>query len=314
MTHLHHSAPSRFGSAIRSLGAILLLPVLVLAIGAWPLTPAQSAEELTIGHKDSPTQRLLAELTAQTLEARGIPVVQAEPMGSAIIRKAQETERVDLYWESPSTALFVAQRFQEPVRPEGALTKIRQLDVERDLVWFGPSAIEQRLVIAMRAVDSHDMGISSLSDLAAASEAGAELAIASSVEFSRRADGIPTLQKVYGLKVRSAQVIPLPLIETVEALVSEAVDVAVVSDLDPRVARFGLAVLADDLDAFPMGMLVPVVRRDALERFSALSAALDALVAVLDTTAAGRMNGQVLIDQTPLGDVAEQFLRESGLL
>ena len=290
------------------------LQSLVFAIGVCGGALAQSADELTIGQKESPTQRLLAELTAQTLEARGISVVQAEPMGSAIIRKAQETERVDLYWESPTTALFLAQRFQEPVRPEGALTKIRQLDVERDLVWFGPSAIEQRLVVAMRAVDSRDMGISSLSDLAAASEAGAQLAIASSVEFSRRADGILTLQKVYGLKVRSAQVIALPLIETVEALVSEKVDVAVVSDLDPRVARFGLAVLADDLDAYPMGMLVPVVRRQALERFSALSPTLDALVAALDTASAGRMNRKVLIEQAPLGDVVEQFLRESGLL
>ncbi len=287
---------------------------MVVIIGAGLIAPAVSAQELTIGQKESPTQRLLAELTAQTLEARGIPIVHAEPMGSAIIRKAQETKRVDLYWESPATALFLAQRFQEPVRPEGALTKIRQLDVERDLVWFGPSAIEQRLVIAMRAVDSRDMGIRSLSDLAAASEAGAELAIASSVEFSRRADGILTLQKVYGLKIRSAQVIALPLIETVEALVSEQVDVAVVSDLDPRVARFGLAVLADDLDAFPMGMLVPVVRREALERFSALSPALDALVAALDTAGAGRMNRKVLLDQAPLGDVAEEFLRDSGLL
>ena len=303
----------RLRPAIR-IGIAVWLPLLVLTLGAWSSALAQTAEELTIGQKESPTQRLLAELTAQTLEARGIPIVQAEPMGSAIIRKAQETERVDLYWESPATALFLAQRFQEPVRPEGALTKIRQLDVERDLVWFGPSAIEQRLVVAMRAVDSRDMGIRSLSDLAAASEAGAELAIASSVEFSRRADGILTLQKVYGLKIRSAQVIALPLIETVEALVSEAVDVAVVSDLDPRVARFGLAVLADDLDAFPMGTLVPVVRREALERFSALSPALDALVAALNTATAGRMNRKVLIDQAPLGDVAEEFLRDSGLL
>ncbi len=289
---------------------------LLLAGGLATITTAAAPadEPIIVGRKDTTTQLLLAELTAQLLEAKGRTVTRAEPMGSAIIRKAQETDRVDIYWESPNTALLVSHRFQEPLQPPDALAQVRELDMPKGLVWFAPSRIRTRLVLAMRAVDSRDMGIQSLSDLAVASNAGAELMLASPVEFAMRADGLRPLEKRYGFKFGAGKVHSVPLVETVGSLISETVDIAVVSDLDPRVSRNGLAVLRDDLDVFPMLTLAPVARREALENHVGLDRDLAALLRALSTQTIGELKAEILLEGKPVEEVAAAFLTRAGLI
>ena len=55
----------------------------------------------------------------------------------------------------------------------------------------------------MRRAEASERGINSLSDLAAAVNAGNQLLFACNAEFAARADGLKPLQKAYALNFRA---------------------------------------------------------------------------------------------------------------
>jgi osmoprotectant transport system substrate-binding protein len=283
------------------------------------LAPAMAATEagppeIVIGRKPYLQHGLVAELTAQLLSHRGYTASVAEPMGSAILRKAQETGRVDVYWESPVTALVLYYRHAAALAPDGLIDTVRALDAKKSLAWLRPSGVAQSFRLAMRPQDAEAMGIAKMSELAAAAKAGAPLRLATDIEFARRPDGLKPLERAYGFKFASENVKTVDVEQTYEALLRETVDVAVVLNTDPRVNLAGLAVLKDDLDVLRTYGLAPVVRAPVLEQHPDLTAALDELALALDTETLRRLAAQVQIGKQPVAEVSAGFLHTLGLI
>src|SRR5258706_13884898 len=85
---------------VRNLGFI------ALAFGAIAAGRA-SAQDVVIGGKGFTEQLIMAEMTSQLLAANGIKPDKRVGMGTAIVRQALESARVDVYWEYTGTALSV---------------------------------------------------------------------------------------------------------------------------------------------------------------------------------------------------------------
>lgn len=294
---------------------------LILAAFGWLVTavPAlaaaeQGAAEIVVGHKPYLQHRLVAEMTAQLLSHRGFAATLAQPMGSAILRKAQETGRVDVYWESPVTALVLYHRQDAAQAPAGLLDTVRALDAKKALAWLRPSGVQQRFRLAMRPQDAEAMGIAKMSELASVAKAGAPLRLATDIEFARRPDGLKPLEKAYGFKFASANVKTVDVEQTYEALLRETVDVAVVLNTDPRVNLAGLAVLKDDLEVLPSYGLAPVIRVPLLQQHPGLSRALDELALALDTETLRRLTAKVQIGKQSVAEVSAGFLYTLGLI
>ncbi|MEO1105134.1 MAG: glycine betaine ABC transporter substrate-binding protein, partial [Pseudomonadota bacterium] len=77
-----------------------------------------AAQEVVVGGKNFTEQLLLAEMTAQLLQANGFDVDKNDGLGSTVLRQAQENGQVDLYWEYTGTSLVTYNKVEDKLSSE----------------------------------------------------------------------------------------------------------------------------------------------------------------------------------------------------
>jgi osmoprotectant transport system substrate-binding protein len=291
---------------IRTLFSIAILTAATLAHA--------TAGKVVVGGKNFTEQRLMAEMTATYLKAKGFDVDLRTDMGSALVRQAQENGQIDLYWEYTGTSLISYNKITEPLAPEEAYRTVKELDGKKGIVWLNPSKANDTFALAIRSEDKAKLKLNSISELAAALNAGKELTVAGGVQFISRPDGLPGLEKAYGFKY------PRPLIKqmdaglTYQALKAGQVDIGTVYSTDGRVQALNLLILKDDKNFFPSYALVPVIRKDTLDKYPQLAQLMNALSAKLDDSTMRKLNASIDVDKRSIEQVAHDFLAQQGLL
>ncbi len=170
-------------------------------------TGAASAQTIVVGGKNFTEQQLMAEMTAQLLEAKGFDVDRRAGLGSAALRQAQENGQIDVYWEYTGTSLITYNKVEDTqLSPEETYQKVKELDAEKGLVWLEPSAANNTYALAMNQDEAEEMGIRTISDLAEKINEGEDLVFASNAEFYARPDGLKPLQETYDFDFGRANV------------------------------------------------------------------------------------------------------------
>ncbi|KXU86818.1 glycine/betaine ABC transporter substrate-binding protein [Caballeronia megalochromosomata] len=275
---------------------------------------AASAASVVVGGKNFTEQQLMAEMTARYLEAKGFTVTKKDGMGSAVLRQAQENGQVDVYWEYTGTSLITYNKVNDRLSPEDTYKKVKELDAAKGLVWLNPSKANNTYAFAMNQDEAKKLGIVTMSDLAKAIKGGKELTFACNSEFYARPDGLRPLQKQYGFEFTQGDVKRMDTGLTYQALKDHQVDVALVFATDGRVPAFNFVLLKDDKGYFPSYALTPVIRKATLDANPTLGPLLNALSAKLDAPTMARLNASVDVQKKSFSDVANQFLKESGLI
>ena len=273
-----------------------------------------NAEALVVGGKNFTEQQLLTSMTSQYLAAKGVDVDTRAGMGTAVLRKAQVNGQIDLYWEYTGTALINFNKIKDPLSMEDGYNKVKALDAEKGLVWLNPSKVNNTYALAMRRAEAADKGISSLSDLSKAINAGDELLFACNAEFAARADGLKPLQKAYGFKFDRSQVKRMDTGLTYQALKEGQVNISLVFATDGRIPAFDFVVLKDDKNYFPVYALTPVIRAEALEANPELEGLMNELASRLNDQNMAELNAKVDVNKETIEKVAKGFLTEQGLI
>jgi osmoprotectant transport system substrate-binding protein len=286
--------------------------IAILAIQA-PI--AVLAQTLVVGGKGYTEQVLMAEMTSQLLTSKGLRVETRSGFDTTSLRKAQETGVVDLYWEYTGTSLREFNKVTEKLSPAETYARVKQLDLQKGLVWLPPSRVNNTYALAMRRADALDKRITTISDLAATVLRGERLTFASGAEFHDRSDGLGPLQQAYGFQFGREHVVRLDPDRVYQVLRdSKLIDVGMVFATDGRIAAYDLLVLEDDKEFFPNYAMAPVVRKQSLERHPNLAVYLGSLAAVLDNETMARLNGLIDVKGNQITEVASDFLRSCGLL
>lgn len=273
-----------------------------------------SAQAITVGGKNFTEQLLLAEMTRQLLEAKGYDVDKRDGLGSTVLRKAQENGQIDVYWEYTGTSLVVYNKVEERLSPQETYNRVKELDSEKGLVWLDPSDANNTYALAMNRDEAEKMGIETIDDLKAKLEEGKDLSFAVNAEFPRRDDGLLGLQQQYDFRY------PRPLLKSMEsgltyqALDEERVNVALVFATDGRIAAFDFVTLEDNRNFFPNYALTPVVRKETLEAHPELADVLNSLSDKLSDEVMRKLNAAVDVEKKTIETVAENFLKEQGLI
>ncbi|SAL09923.1 glycine/betaine ABC transporter substrate-binding protein [Caballeronia peredens] len=273
-----------------------------------------SAASVVVGGKNFTEQQLMAEMTTRYLEAKGFTVTKKDGMGSAVLRQAQENGQVDVYWEYTGTSLITYNKVNDRLSPEDTYKKVKELDAAKGLVWLNPSKANNTYAFAMNQDEAKKLGIVTMSDLAKAIKDGKELTFACNSEFYARPDGLRPLQKQYGFEFSQGDVKRMDTGLTYQALKDRQVNVALVFATDGRVPAFNFVLLKDDKGYFPSYALTPVIRKATLDANPTLGPLLNALSAKLDASTMARLNASVDVQKKSFSDVANQFLKESGLI
>jgi len=297
-----------FTSKLRTLLSAAVLTVMATA------TVTAEAARIVVGGKNFTEQQIMAEMTSQLLRAHGYDVDMRAGMGSVVLRQAQEAGQVDVYWEYTGTSLITYHRIEERMSPEETYQKVKELDAEKGLVWLEPSAANNTYALAMKREEAEEQNIHTLSDLAKVYNEGEPLDLAANAEFVGRPDGLRPLQETYGFEVPRRNLKRMDTGLTYQALRQDQVDVALVFATDGRIPAFDFKVLEDDKGFFPSYALTPVIRKDTLDEHPELADILNELSAKLDDATMARLNAQVDVERKTIEAVAEDFLKEQGLI
>lgn len=259
------------------------------------LTAAVAQERpIVIGSKNFTEGYLLAEIMAQALEADGLTVERRFGFGGTkICYEALRVGEIDLYPEYTGTLSQVI--FTDIAGNDSALAAALVDNGLRILPSFG---FNNTYALAMNERQAAALGISRISDLAQHDRLRAGF----SHEFMNRPDGWPGLVQTYGLAI-TAKGIEHGL--AYQAIASGNIELTDAYSTDGELTRYGLRVLADDLEFFPRYLAVPLAQATLDDRAVRV---LQRLAGTLSDSTMRRWNARIVVDGLSIEDVATEFL------
>lgn len=270
------------------------------------------ASEVVVGGKNFTEQLLMSEMTYRLLSDNGIKAKKVDGMGTTVLRRAMENGQVDVYWEYTGTSLVTFNKVEEKLSAEETYNRVKELDAKQGIVWLNPSSANNTYALAVRSGD--DVGLNTLSDLADGYNKKKTIKMGVNAEFPKRSDGLIGLQEAYGFKAGRTNLAPMESGLIYQALRDGQVDVGLIFATDGRVAAFNFKVLQDDKGYFPNYAMVPNMRKAVLDANPKVGELLNKLSAKLDDATMQGLNAKVDVDKISIEQVAEDFLKSTGLI
>ena len=270
----------------------------------------KAAPVVRLGTKDFSEQFILGELYAQALRAKGFEVDLKPDIGSSeIVDQALTLGSIDMYPEYTGVLLSeIAQEAQRPKTAEAAYRRAKAFEESRGYTLLAMTPFENTNALAVTPAYAQRAGVKSIADL----RKGGRMQIGAPPEFRTRYEGLEGLQKVYGLD--ELRVRPIQIGRQYGELDRGGVNVAAVFSTDGQLGAGDYQLLEDPRRLFSFQNLAPVVSQKLLDGAPGLAEAVDAVSARLTNEAMRKMNAAVALDGREPAAVAEEFLREQGLL
>lgn len=283
-----------------------LLRALLLCLTTLWAAAAMAAEPpapLKVGSKRFTESYLLGEIVRQTLLAQDVPAEHRQGLGNtAILAAALRQGQIDLYPEYTGTIVRELLKRDSPADAQAPLAQINLWLAPLGLKAAVPLGFNNSYALALREADATRLGITTLSELASRTAAGATaLKPGLSHEFIARADGWPALRQAYGLRFEPGSGLDHGL--AYQALAGGQVDLIDVYTTDAQLARQAVRVLRDDRQFFPRYDAVLLMRATVDER------PLLALAGQLPEARMIQLNAAAELAGRPFADVARDFLQ-----
>lgn len=292
----------------------------ILGLCATVIGPARpqaqgGAAPIVVASKPFGESYLLAEMFAQLLEARGIPVERLPGLGTTeIIFGAMRAGDVDVYPEYTGTGLVA---ILGDALPDAALADRRRVFAHvadafasrYGMRWLPPLGFENTFALAVRGDTAAQYNLRTLTDLARESS---NLNAGFTADFIERPDGLPGLVRAYGESIRPRTVKPLLPALKYQALAEGAVDVVDGFSTDGLLERYNLVVLEDDRQFFPPYEAAGLLGTRAAGRADVVSA-LTLLSGRFSEETMRSLNRRVEVDGDDVRQVATAALQAAGL-
>ena len=280
---------------------------LACVLGLAALIGCSRSRPLTVGSKNFTEQIVLGEIVAQQVERRlGLKVARKLDLGGTLLsQQALVSGQIDLYPEYTGTALTAVLKLPPSHDPAEVLARVRAEYRQRwNLEWLDPLGFDNAFAMVARGPEARAGGIESLSDAAHRKQSWR---LGAGYEFLERPDGLSGLLKTYSLHLDGApRSMDLGLLYT--ALEQHQVDMVAANATDGILSALDVKVLRDDRRYFPPYQAALVVRRQSLDAWPGLRAALGQLSGKLSDAAMQKLNYQVDGKHRPVAEVARGWL------
>lgn len=269
------------------------------------------ARPVVVASKPFAESYVLAEVFAQLLEARGHRVDRRLGLGTTeVALQALVRNEIDVYPEYTGTGLAAVLAESPSGGSAAVFRRVSDAFQARwGARWLPPLGFANNYAVAMRRAAADSLGIRTLSGLATVAP---RLSAGFSPDFAGRADGLLGLTEAYdGMEFREVR----NLLQAVkyQALVEGAVDVIDAYSTDGAVARYDLAVMADDRGFFPPYDAAPLASRRFYEERPEAVLVLSSLAGRIDEAVMRRANERVELGGTTVAQAARELLVEIGL-
>lgn len=293
--------------------------IALAALGAKPALADSDKPKIGIGSKNFTESIIVGEIIALLLEDNGYEVERQLNLGGTLIaHEAMVSGDIDTYVEYTGTGLLAILGEELPDRDDdtaGSLAdQVYDIVAERypeefDVKWLEPWGFNNTYALAMRREQAEELGVTAISDL---QEHTGDLVVGAPQETLVREDGLPGLEKVYGLDFQDAVGLEPGLMY--QAVDEGDVDVITAFATDSRIQSMDLVLLEDDKEFYPPYHAAPVIRQDLLEAAPEVEDILNQLADALDDARMTELNYLADEEGQETIDVARQFLEEEGLI
>lgn len=264
-----------------------------------------SGAPVVVGSADFSESVLLAEIYAGALKAKGINASTKTNIGSReIYLKALQDGSIQVVPEyTGALALYFDKNFNEtdPEKVYAALQKV----LPDNLAVLAKSTAEDNDSMVVTKATADRLGATTIEDLAGKSES---LTLGAPPEFKTRAQGLPGLEKTYGLTFGTFRELKGQAL--VQALANDQVQVANIFSTDPAILVNGFVTLTDTKKLFGSQNVVPLVVKSEAARLAPI---LDPVSAALTTEKLTAMLKETDIDKKDPAAVAAEFLTSNNL-
>ena len=286
--------------------ACLALPLLLLGCD-------NAQNDVRIGAKNFTESRILAEMIAALAEEQGVPTsgVVDYPSSPAIMA-AIKGGSVDIYPEYNGTGLVMLG--QNPMSDgEAATARVKDLYGPLGLSWLDGFGFANNYGIAIREDRAVELEVEKISDLL---PIAGDLTIAVEDDFTiRPLDGFDAMQQRYGIEFGGVDVVSLDEREQIyDKLINDEADIGEVYTTDGQIAEYGLVILEDDLNFFPVYDAMPLARAEALSQHPNLGPALAALAGKITPELIQELNGRVELEGKSPRAIARDALARLNLI
>ena len=291
---------------------VVMLLVLAFALLTLISACADSSLKIKIGSKNFTESLILGEMYALALEDSGFEVERNLNLaGTFAAHEALKNGDIDLYPEYTATSLFNIMGVEPQIDSQEIFEIVSAYyEEEFDLIWLAPSQVNRSPAIVMSRKVLDEYGISTLTDLQKHAD---KIDFASVPEFEERKDGLAGMIEVYGeFNFKSIKLLDYG--EIYRAVLSDEVQGTVGFGTDGELTNPEWVLLEDDQFLWPPYLVAPVIRHEALDQDLKIGEILDKISTQLDTETMRALNAEVDLNQRDYADVAEEFLKEKGLI
>ncbi|MFD8523799.1 glycine betaine ABC transporter substrate-binding protein [Streptomyces capillispiralis] len=278
--------------------------------------PLEGAK-LTVTSKEFTEQLILGAIMGIAFQAAGAEVVDRTGIqGSVGSREAVVGGEADAGFEYTGTAWITYQGNSRPIPdPREQWEAVRDADEKNGVVWLEPSELNNTYALAMNQANYEKYRTRTLSDVAALakSDPGA-VTLCVEGEFANRADGLPGMEKAYGMDLPARDVTQMDTGIIYTQAAKGACAYGEVFTTDGRIKSMNLVVMEDDRKFFPNYNAAPTVNADTFEEWPAIADVLGPVTAKLDNDVAQTLNAKVDVDGEDPHEVALDWMVAEGLV
>ncbi len=230
--------------------------------------------------------------------------------GTKVALEALNSGGADMYVDYTGTGYVNIMKQSGETDPDKIYDLVSDYyQTEFKITWLEPLGFNNTYAMAIRKDTAEKYNLKTCSDLA---EVSGELILGSTFEFAERPDGYLGLQEVYGMNFKDIKSVDGGL--RYQALANGNSDVIDAFSTEGLLKAFELVVLEDDKNFFPPYYAVPIVRTETLEKYPQLKDLINKLGGMIDEDTMIELNYKVdKLEEDPR-DVAENFLKEKGLI
>ncbi len=237
-----------------------------------------------------------------------VEITQGVGGGTSNIQPAMEKSEFDFYPEYTGSGWNAVLK-EESLYDESMYDRLQAGYESMDMTWTGMLGFNNTYGVAVTDDVCEKYGLETYSDLAEVSD---QLVFGAEYDFYEREDGYDSLCDTYGLQFKDTMDLDIGL--KYDAVRQEKIDVMNIFTTDGQLSAAGVTVLKDDKGLYPSYMCGFVVRREVLEKYPQLQEVFDKTENLITDAQMAEMNYQAEAQGREPEDIAEEFLKEKGLL
>ena len=251
----------------------------------------KSDNVIRVGSKDFTEQEILCYMTSHAIENNTDIDVENECNlgGAQVVFSALTNDNIDLYIDYAGTDYTDILK-HKPISDVDKVYKTikKEMKEKYDIEVLNQMAFNNTYALAVTKETAQKYNLATISDLTRVSN---DLIIAPTLEFINREDGLPGLEKKYGLSFKDT--IGIDGSPRYTALQNNNAQVIDAFTTDGLLKKFNLVVLEDDKNFFPPYYAIPLVRSDTLKEYPEIEKVLNALGPYLTDEVMQDLNYQV---------------------